>query len=306
MPFGRLKRTIARSARARSVALGLLRTRARLERAGRPPRVFVTSLPKAGSHLATAVLDQLPAMRFSGLHLVPDDFPLPEAASSRDRPEPERPIDLGRLRRMLESARPGQYVRAHFPPIPALLTLLEELDYRTVFVYRDPRDVAVSFAFYVTDLKRHHLHQRYTNEFKTDAERILASITGFPRDSAGNGLVPLLALAQEYRAWLSAPGVLSSRFEDLVGERGGGSREAQLAAIERIASHVDRPLTERELDAVARRAWSSGSVTFRKGAIGDWTNHFVAAHREAFRGLGSRLLVEYGYEDDDAWIRDAS
>ncbi len=303
MSPGRLKRSVARHERVRALALGLVRARARLDRGRTPPRVLATSVPKAGSHLATAVLDQLPAMRFSGLHVIPDDFRSSEAEASSDGRWWRRPIDFGRLRAALARVHPGQYVRAHLPPSPELLTLLEELGYKTVFVYRDPRDVAVSFAFYVTGLERHHLHHRYANVLETGDERILASITGFRRDSIGEGQPPLLALVEEYRSWLSAPGILACRFEDLVGERGGGSREAQLASIDRIARHVDRPLTREAIEAIARRSWSSGSVTFRKGTIGDWENHFVSAHREAFRGRGARLLIEYGYEADDAWTR---
>lgn len=304
MPSGRLKRTVAGNEPARWLALKMVQARARLDRGGRPPRVFATSVPKAGMHLVTAILDQLPEMRFSGLHLAPDDFSCGEPAPiSGERPA-GRPVDRGRLRTALERARNGQYVRAHFPPDAALLSTLDELGYRTVFVYRDPRDVAVSHAFYVTRLRRHQLHHRYAEVLKTDAERILASITGFPSDGQGEGLASLSTRVGQYRQWLTVPGVLACRFEELVGERGGGSSSAQLASIQRIASHVARPLSEEQAEAVARRAWSSGSVTFRKGAIGDWANHFDQAHREAFRGPGARLLADYRYEIDDGWIGD--
>ena len=72
------------------------------------PRVFVTSVPKAGSHLLITLLRRLPRMMFSGVHHAPRDFrTLPAARNGSDaRPE----MDWGRVRRVLESIRNGQFI----------------------------------------------------------------------------------------------------------------------------------------------------------------------------------------------------
>lgn len=285
-------RTLAKSSRTRELALRLVRARARLGR-GDPPRVFVTSVPKAGTHLATAILDELPRMRYSGWHVTPHDF---RAADGRGTT-----VDWDRVERMLAGQPQGTFVRAHFPWAPRLAELLDRHGYRTIFVYRDPRDIAVSHAFYVTRLARHVVHARYA-ALETDSQRILASIVGSAADSQGPEVPPLARALEEFLPWRTAPGALSCRFEDLVGERGGGSAERQREVITEIARHVDRPLGPEQAQAVVDRAWSPTSITFRRGMIGDWMNHFDDSHREAFRGRPARSVIAYGYEDDDSWI----
>ncbi|HEV2076023.1 MAG TPA: hypothetical protein VGR10_07265, partial [Thermoleophilaceae bacterium] len=312
---------------ARAVAMRLVRARARLGRA-RPPRVFVTSLPKAGTHLATAALDELPHMRYSGWHVTPQDFGQPDSSppTSAERPDPpvtrdarsapigadapsvrrsSSAVDWDTLAATLSAVPQGRFVRAHFPWSERLVELLRSLGYRTVFVYRDPRDIAVSHAFYVTRLRRNVLHRRYAHGFASDSERILASIVGSPADSTGPAVPHIGAPLEAYLPWRTTPGVLASRFEDLVGAEGGGSSEAQLGALQDIARHVERPLGPGEARRLAARVWSPRSMTFRRGVVGDWRNHFERQHREAFRGRGARLLVAYGYERDEGWIERA-
>ena len=101
--------------------------------------------------------------------------------------------------------------------------------------------------------------------------------------------------------WIGRPGVLVCRFEDLVGERGGGSVERQLRGIEMIGEHIGRPLGPGQAEAIVSRTWSQKSSTFRKGVIGDWRNHFTEEHKQAFKEQAGAELVRLGYEDDLDW-----
>ena len=101
--------------------------------------------------------------------------------------------------------------------------------------------------------------------------------------------------------WIGGPGVHVCRFEDLVGERGGGSAERQLLAIEAIGEHIQRPLGRDQAKAIATRTWSQKSSTFRKGVIGDWRNHFTDEHRRVFKDEAGKELVQLGYENDLDW-----
>ena len=40
---------------------------------------------------------------------------------------------------------------------------------------------------------------------------------------------------------------------------------------------------------------------FRKGAPGDWSNHFTAEHKSLFKRLYPDLVVKLGYEASDDW-----
>ena len=289
------KQFVARSGRIRTTRNRGLQTLARVARSGRPPRVLVNSYPKAGTHLVTQLLDDLPQMRFTGWHIVPDDF---TAGGGRPPSAGEMPaLDWERVTTVLRRIKPGQYLTAHFSAYPRFLELLQQLEYRTVFVYRDPRDLAVSMAMYVARLSRHEHHRRYSM-MDSDAARLLATIIGFEPSAHERGLRPIGEQLRNYLGWLGATDdVLCCRFEELVGARGGGTDQAQVSAIRDIAAHVGRPLAKPEATEIAARAWSSGSVTFRRGVAGDWANRFDAHHAAAFAAQGGEdLLREYGYE----------
>ncbi|MGE0198071.1 MAG: sulfotransferase domain-containing protein [Simkaniaceae bacterium] len=100
------------------------------------------------------------------------------------------------------------------------------------------------------------------------------------------------------------------RFEDLVGEKGGGSAEAQREAIIQIAAFLEIPLTEEKIRYVVDNLYGT-SWTFRKGQVGSWKEHFKPQHVERFVEELGDILIDWGYEKDDSWAlnlgwRDAS
>jgi sulfotransferase 6B1 len=258
-------------------------------RPGRPPRVLANSLPKAGTHLLTALLAELPDMRFSGEHLTA--FDLQEDGTFHGE----------RLEKRLGRVRDGQYVSAHLPAWPQVFSAVERHGYRSVFIVRDPRDTVVSDVFYILGFKRHPLHERF-REMPTMEERMMAAIRGLPDERRGVPLMESMAARIEaYSGWLSGPSTKVVRFEDLVGGRGGGDDATQLSEIQAIAEHVGRSLAGEELRSVATRVWSPRSSTFRRGAIGDWRNHFTSQHVGAVKEAAGQYLVELGYETGDTW-----
>jgi hypothetical protein len=98
---------------------------------------------------------------------------------------------------------------------------------------------------------------------------------------------------------MHAPNTLPCRLEDVVGEHGGGSADAQPRVIRQIGGHIQRPLTEQMAADIAGRTWSAKSATFRTGAVGEWRTGFDERLRAAFaREVGDELLAAYGYEPD--------
>jgi hypothetical protein len=151
----------------------------------------------------------------------------------------------------------------------------------------------------VSRLGRHRQHRRFTRAYATDEDRMLAMITGFAEDELGPGMLGLGTRLRRFLPWLRASNTLPCRFEDLVGERGGGSQATQVRALREIGGHLRRPLTEEMATEIARRTWSSTTATFRGGARGEWRTHFDQRLRQAFeREVGVELLAEYGYEAD--------
>jgi hypothetical protein len=230
------------------------------------------------------LLARLPRMMFSGIH---------SALGEVD--------DGAALERELSHVHRGQYATGHFPHDPALVALLDRLEFAPLFCLRDPRDIVVSQVNYVTGLAPHDLHRRYTEALTSFDERLMASIEGFPADEYGRGLEPIGVRVGRYVPWLSEPATMVVRYEDLVGAAGGGSAEAQREAVSRVAGHVGRSLAPERLDQVCARIWSPRSSTFHSGRTGGWRETFTPAHVDAFKRVCGRPLIELGYERDLDW-----
>jgi hypothetical protein len=285
------------NARVRSVAIPAYQIAARRRSSDPAPRVMANSLPKSGTHLLQRLLQQLPKMRFSGVHHALNEF----RPDREERAVPDRAVDWDRVRHALEPVREGQFATAHFEWLPELQTILDDLDYRRLLILRDPRDVAVSTVLYVSRLQRHWLHDRLTSEFDTFGDQLEAIITGLPAANGHGGSESIASAVAHFVPWLDDPLTHTLRYEDLVGEAGGGNRERQLSAVAAAADHVDRPLTDTEIASIADRLYSRRSPTFRKGVIGDWREHFEPRHTEAFKAIAGDALVRLGYEADDSW-----
>ena len=255
------------------------------------PRVFANSFPKGGTHLLSSLLAELPRMMFSGVHRAAGDFPGAEPGE----------LDLDRLGRVLRGVNRGQFMTGHFPYVPGLEGLLTDLGYASALMLRDPRDVVVSARHYVVQMPGHDLHRRFTEQYRSDDERLMAMITGFGADELGRGQQSIGDRLARYLPWTTAPGVLVLRFEDVVGPSGGGAADGQLDAVIAIAEHVGRPLSPAQAAAVAAKVWNPRSSTFRQGTIGGWRAHFTPDHVRAFKQAAGRELIALGYERDLDW-----
>src|SRR4029078_10369469 len=95
--------------------------------------------------------------------------------------------DWSRLGRDLRTVRSGQYATGHFPYDPHLVGLLARLDIVSLLCLPDPRDIAVSAVGYVTSMPGHDLHRRFTEQYSSFDERVMATITGFEADEYCSG-----------------------------------------------------------------------------------------------------------------------
>lgn len=268
---------------------------------GRPARrVLVTSLPKAGTTLAVKALTSMPGLRpvplgLTGRQVSPARPGRPSVEVGVDWPAR---ADEASFRRRLALLPPGGVANAHLPYSATAVRLLAVRHIRVVAVVRDPRDVALSLGPYVMTRPEHHLHRRYA-QLDEDG-RLLASIRGLEPDEHGNGLLPLAARVRSVTAWAVDPMALLVRFEDLIGERGGGSRSAQREALGALAEHLGVVVAQDRMEDIARNLFG-GTSTFRRGQQGGWRQAYGARHVAAARSEIGNLLVELGYETDDRW-----
>lgn len=268
-----MSKNFVQSAALRFVAMGAYRTLARMQVWRFGPRIFVNSIPKAGTHLLTAELEKFACLQASRLHI--ETRKVNSLAKHQERRE-DVVIDLPKFARYVGTVRPGQFFSAHLFWDPALLSYLTSTGIKSIFMVRDPRDILLSNLHYIKGLRRHFLHRLFTTELQTDEERIRVLIQGRSGVPFVRSLKDTLNL---FLPWRASTGVLTIRFEDLVGSSGGGSDERKLLALRQVAEHC--ALSGDVVKDIAGRSLQSRSTpTLRKGKIAGWRTELSDAQLE--------------------------
>lgn len=284
-----LARRIRRNRRLRPLGIAAYRVTMRLRPGGNGPRVIANSIPKAGTHLLMSTLDAVPGLRFSGMHFGYGELTSPEEVSARRR--------LADLDKAIGRLGTAQYMMGHIRCRPEVVALLAARGCRNLVCIRDPRDIALSWAMFLKSNTRHPLHARLMATYPDFDDLLQVVITGAPSGQNGgpNGpeLPSLSNHLDRYLGWLDEPDSCVVRYEDLIGPRGGGSEDAQLAAVERILQFIGAAKAEQA--AVADSVYSTTSATFRRGQIGSWRAEMPARHQALIQERCGDQLQALGY-----------
>ena len=251
------------------------------------PPILANSFPKSGTHLLTQIVSAIPGYQNYGAFI----------ATTPTIPFQERHSSL--LNRMLKNSVPSELISAHLYYNPLYLSTLEDKNLVHYFIYRDPRDVVISEAHYLTYMNRWHRLHRYFRALPTDERRILFSIQGaieedfpYPYPSIGDRF-------EKYKGWMTNENVCAIRFEDLISDQREETIRAMMRYyLTRTSIHYDEDeLVERAIGQIAPEK----SHTFRSGKAGGWKDTFNANHKELMKKYAGDLLIELGYENDLNW-----
>jgi hypothetical protein len=259
------------------------RARAQLWRTG--PRIFVNSIPKAGTHLLTAELAKFGGLQNSYLHI--------ENQAVRARPVARQDhfeLDENLFESYVRQIRGSQYFSSHLHWSPELEEILQNKGVKSIFVVRDPRAILVSRFHYIMNLKRHFLHD-FLIPYKAEPEvayRIL--IEGHDGDPF---IWPLDKLLSGYADWDQSSSTQIIRFEDLVGPSGGGLVEKKRHTIQMIASHIG--LAAVDAADIAQSA-TTVTATLRKGQIDAWQDEMPVAVAKALERACGEQISRLGYQ----------
>ena len=161
-----------------------------------------------------------------------------------------------------------------------------------VYNYRDPRAQMVSMIRFLAE--SHLVENAPDARVYRPILRSLGSMDRMLSFAISDRAFPYRDAYRENRWMLYHPNVLNLRFEDLVGEEGGGSRAIRDAAVERWARFlaVDIPTEQLTEDLFG------GTKTFHEGRADSWRDVFKEHHLKAFEREFGDVLVDYGYADD--------
>lgn len=263
--------------------------------AGLPP-ILVNSLPKSGTHLLTQVVGALPSSKDWGTFLV----------SSPSLTMREVPAD--RMARRIARLMPGEAAKGHLYWSPTSAAALRGRQACSLFIYRDPRDVAASEAHYLANMNRwHRMHREYA-ALRDPAKQLLLSIRG-RKDDDGSASVSYPDIGRRvsnYLGWIADPSTLAVRFEELTDPRRVDDVIEQI--VRSYAGLAGRHVQDANFDVKTSAARCRASIdprrshTFREGGGKEtWRRTFSEEHVRAFKDVAGELLIDLGYENDMDW-----
>jgi sulfotransferase 6B1 len=250
------------------------------------PPVIVNSIPKSGTHLLSQIVAVLPHKTNYG------DFWTCIPSYSYKQ------YSKKTMLKKIQSLAPGELTLAHLFYDPLYAEALQAKQSLHFFIYRDPRDIAISEAHYLTYINRwHRLHPIY-KKTSSPEKRITLALEGLTHNKSL--VYPNVAeRCKDYLDWLGKPGVCAIKFEDLVSE---GQEKALRQIFTFYAERVNLDCDVEQLIKAARLNINpSQSPTFKDGKVGSWKRLFTPAQVELTKHIAGDLLVQLNYEQDLDW-----
>lgn len=249
------------------------------------PRVLANSMPKAGTHLLTRLLTLLDFREQGGsLDIGPNE------ALQRISPD-----HVQRATGQLSELRPGFFARSHMYFYPEVAQIINAFQVKTITIIRDPRDVCVSDAFHILKRTEHRLHPYYIK--MSESQRLMASIVGMESTQL-SGDLPSSDIGSHYRnylGWVKQGAESVVKFEDLIGEKGGGDDRIQMETVAKVAGYLGLQLSKQKIADLCTNLFWTKAKTFRRGQIGDWKKHFSSEHVAAFNRVIGSMMHDFGY-----------
>jgi hypothetical protein len=266
------------------------------------PKWLLNGLPKSGLHLITLLVAPLAAPPTTQMWRRPDwwgDLKCVWTAKFKD----DREIRAQFYK--LADLRPSQYMRSHTAYREDVADFIDKCGISHVFIYRDPRDVAVSQAYHVLSDDDKLIHDDKTFYRLMDGfdEVLMTVIQG------AGPYVGVMERWELFAPWLECERVHAVKFEDAVVNREEAAKGILLYGINRLNDafdldwRIDPRAFQNGVDEMVKTSYMTDKVnTYRKGVSGEWKREFKPEHVEAFKATDvNGWLVKLGYESDDDW-----
>jgi hypothetical protein len=172
--------------------------------------------------------------------------------------------------------------------------IISELGLSHVAIVRHPADVALSHAKFCHQNTDHFLYDLYSRLDFSD--RLKTSIVG-------NSEIGLKGLKDRFSGiveWALHSNLLLVRFEDLVGDKGGGDRQSQAKSLESIVKFTGASMSINEINACVSNLFG-GTHTFRigrGGQAGGWRDDLGDDHLHMLKDEVGGMADLLGYNLD--------
>ncbi len=255
-----------------------------------PLMLILLTIPKSGTHLVQKILTKM-----TGLESI-----------------------WGKTHTMIDEERIAQHLNSvwyisHAPFTVSNYEILKNNKFKMILLFRDPRDVLVSYARWSMENPAAHIQwhygkrEPYANLDDLKSWSLEQMITHFIEHYPFKGpTMPECTNYAEfynlYLPWQNYPDCYVTTFEKLVSPQGGGDKITQENEIMKIAQFLNISFERAKIEIFCSELFG-GTYTFREGRINGWKNILTDQHKKALKALPgfNDLLVKLNYEKDDTW-----
>lgn len=230
-----------------------------------PENICVLSIPKCGTHLLAKTIETLTSKK--RVYTQSGDW---DTLSYK----------------AVSKLWPFYFIIAHLLPNEHNKKMILHYYFKGIFIIRDPRDQVISNSFWIEK----HKDNAYScfKEYSFD-------------ELVTHNISEVKNLYNTYLDWQNSPFIYTTKFENLVGSQGGGTKAAQLKEIRNIAHHLGLNVSHARLKEISDQVFENTALTFREGQIGSWKKYFTDKHKDDFKKVAGQLLIDLGYEKDLNW-----
>tara|TARA_Y100000590_G_scaffold314564_2_gene355649 strand:+ start:2993 stop:3817 length:825 start_codon:yes stop_codon:yes gene_type:complete len=246
--------------------------------------IIINSIPKSGTHFAEQF--------FININEVKNfDYFIAQQPTFPHRVRSEK-----KMKSMVSNIKNAELVRAHIHYSDKINSLLFKKNILMIFIYRDPRDIAISEAYYLYSMNKFHSAHKYFKKEKTHKDRLKLSIEGI--NSTRIDFKNIGGRINPYIEWKTKKldNVLALSFEEMKND------------IDRVIYLIYNFLLEKEffknknisLEIFSKKVKKSinpkKSHTFRKGKTEKWKSEFDSVLLDIFYKNDRNVTEKLGYK----------
>lgn len=247
-----------------------------------PSNILIASIPKCGTQLLQICINLIsPEIKFKHAendHLVITD----------------------------KDVKTKKAIIGHALPTAENIERLKKAGFKVVFIFRDPRDQAVSM---INMVKRKKWFPRLVSKSFDEALSQWIFNTSELYWGINHWINPELKdfkgiddLYHRYFEWTKFGDdfVYVTSYEKLAGAYSGGSSDVQVRELKNIARHIGIDLSHERALELSEQTHGEIDPNGRK-RIGSWRRYFKPHHVEEFKDVAGDLLIDLGYEKNSSW-----
>ncbi len=247
---------------------------------------MLNSIPKSGTHLLKQILLGIPGMQH---HPDKGMFGHYQYQTAKH---------LENIRNLSHN----EFANGHLFYTSEWESFFNELKLKQIFVLRDPRDIVVSYAYFIPTLPIHPLYSTFQQEGFTHKDRIKFLIEGGQPITKTKYVQPDVSeWFTSFSKWSERENVFTVKFEDLT-----SSHLKRIQTVHRIVKFLwdEQPVPFTRPVMVGKMIQNINpetSPTYRKGKIGGWKEEFDKELITLFKQYAGQLLIDLQYEKNMNW-----